>query len=431
MSGKGSLIVNPVSGPRAAEKQDGRLAAGSACLAALAGPGRAVRRRLIHRDLRHLEVSPDAEAGPPLLRRPRPATSRGLPGHDSTTSRPSRAVPTWPDWWPEDLCATHREVRRLLAGASQWTINVGHPGPANAAMDEVSNSTRPDMFAAGRPDEASAEESVRAHRGRSSPSSPVAGLTGRRSDDRRDPAPSRRRVAPRSPMPRPSPAAVGMTDAQAVGGDSQGQGRTARAPHRQWSPLRPRLREWFDNEYDKGWGDETTCPSSTNRTRSWSCGDRGRVERRRTRTRSRHTTPRSGGRSRTTSSTTGRSSRRQAKLGPVDRVLQRRPTTPRPAAGSLPRTAQSRAGPIPHRPVGVYRGVPTAGTTLAAGPAFEAAPAIRSGSSIAEEPEGTTGLMGLSTRTGPSSRTRKGPDAGRTGDSRGGQGHDRPSTGPG
>jgi multiple sugar transport system substrate-binding protein len=50
----------------------------------------------------------------------------------------------------------------LLAQATSWSTNVGHPGSANAAIDEVFNQYLvPQMFAAAAQGEMSPEEAVR------------------------------------------------------------------------------------------------------------------------------------------------------------------------------------------------------------------------------------------------------------------------------
>ena len=51
---------------------------------------------------------------------------------------------------------------RLLAGASEWSTNVGHPGHPNAAIDEViTASIISQMFAAAARGEMSAEDAVK------------------------------------------------------------------------------------------------------------------------------------------------------------------------------------------------------------------------------------------------------------------------------
>ena len=67
-----------------------------------------------------------------------------------------------------DLVATDTRAQPagkygLLAGAAEWTTNVGHPGHSNAAMDEVVKASLiSQMFAAAARGEMSAEEAVRA-----------------------------------------------------------------------------------------------------------------------------------------------------------------------------------------------------------------------------------------------------------------------------
>jgi multiple sugar transport system substrate-binding protein len=63
----------------------------------------------------------------------------------------------------DDLPALLSDRYRLLAGAAEWTTNVGYPGHTNAAIDEVVNTSLiTQMFAAAARGEMSAEESVRA-----------------------------------------------------------------------------------------------------------------------------------------------------------------------------------------------------------------------------------------------------------------------------
>ena len=68
----------------------------------------------------------------------------------------------------------------LLAGAAEWSTNVGFPGYSNAATDEVVRaSVISQMFAAAARGETSAEESVRPPRRRSSRSSRSGGSAAR------------------------------------------------------------------------------------------------------------------------------------------------------------------------------------------------------------------------------------------------------------
>ncbi len=63
--------------------------------------------------------------------------------------------------WP-DPRAQPPEKYGLLARASEWTTNVGHPGHTNAAIDEVIKASLiSQMFAAAARGEMSAEDAVK------------------------------------------------------------------------------------------------------------------------------------------------------------------------------------------------------------------------------------------------------------------------------
>lgn len=78
-------------------------------------------------------------------------------------------LPSFPGAVPDlkDLVATEKAQPPgkygLLADATQWSTNVGHPGHANAAIDEVFNQfVISEMFASVARGEMTAEEAVRA-----------------------------------------------------------------------------------------------------------------------------------------------------------------------------------------------------------------------------------------------------------------------------
>jgi multiple sugar transport system substrate-binding protein len=57
-----------------------------------------------------------------------------------------------------------------MAGAAEWTTNVGHPGHTNAAVDEVVKASLiSQMFVAAARGEMSADEAVKAAEGRITP----------------------------------------------------------------------------------------------------------------------------------------------------------------------------------------------------------------------------------------------------------------------
>ena len=69
-----------------------------------------------------------------------------------------------------DAMAQPPEKYALLAGAADWTTNLGHPGYTNVAVDEVVRTgIISQMFAAAARGEMTAEESVRAAEARIRP----------------------------------------------------------------------------------------------------------------------------------------------------------------------------------------------------------------------------------------------------------------------
>jgi multiple sugar transport system substrate-binding protein len=163
-TGRGSLIVNPVSGLRAVEKQDPALAANVALAPSPAGPvvrlgaTSVMGAYVIWRFARNQEAAKRFLVDLALDYRDAfvhseyynvPAFPAGVPGLDQLVASDTKARP------PEKYA--------LLAGATSWTTNVGHPGYANGAIDEVFNQFLiPQMFAAAARKEMTAEEAVRA-----------------------------------------------------------------------------------------------------------------------------------------------------------------------------------------------------------------------------------------------------------------------------
>ncbi|MGH9040004.1 MAG: ABC transporter substrate-binding protein [Acidimicrobiia bacterium] len=159
--GEGSMILNPVSALRAIEKQDPALAARVALLPTPAGPaGRhggtltgiyvvwefAQNQELARRFLVDLALAyRDAVLKSELYNLP------AFPG----------AVDDLAQLTSSDTVAQPADKYALLAGASDWSAQIGHPGWANSAIDEVFNTyILPAMFSAAVRGEATPEEAV-------------------------------------------------------------------------------------------------------------------------------------------------------------------------------------------------------------------------------------------------------------------------------
>jgi multiple sugar transport system substrate-binding protein len=163
-SGRGSLIVNPVSGLRAVEKQDPELASRVALAPSPAGPvarlgvhsvmgayviwrfaqnQESAKRFLVDLVLNYREAFVRSEYYN------MPAFPASVPGLDQIVAADPKAQP------PGKYA--------LLADATSWSTNLGHPGHANAAIDEVFNQYLvPKMFAAAARGQMTAEEAVKA-----------------------------------------------------------------------------------------------------------------------------------------------------------------------------------------------------------------------------------------------------------------------------
>ena len=73
------------------------------------------------------------------------------------------AVPDLGELVANDARAQPPDKYALLADATRWSTNLGHPGHTNAAVDEVVNQYLiPQMFAAAARGEMTPEEAVRA-----------------------------------------------------------------------------------------------------------------------------------------------------------------------------------------------------------------------------------------------------------------------------
>ena len=162
VSGRGSLVVNSIAAIRALETQDPQLAAKTGLLPVPRGP----RARLGPYTVAIYVIwkfSENQEAAKRFLvelatdyRQPL-VQSRFL----QLPSFPG-AVRDLADLLASDPRSQPPDKYGFLAGAAQWTTNIGYPGHTNAAIDEVvKTSLISQMFAAAARGEVSAEEAVR------------------------------------------------------------------------------------------------------------------------------------------------------------------------------------------------------------------------------------------------------------------------------
>jgi multiple sugar transport system substrate-binding protein len=160
-SGKGSLILNAISAIRAIEAQDPELAAKIGLLPVPDGPAG-----------RHASYIVGVYVIWKFAENPEPAkqflvdlslASRQSFLKSEFYNYPSftGAVPDLADVVRHDTRAQPPGKYGLLAQAPGWSTNVGYPGSANAAVEEVFNSFLvPRMFAAAARAEMSAEDAV-------------------------------------------------------------------------------------------------------------------------------------------------------------------------------------------------------------------------------------------------------------------------------
>ena len=156
-SGTGSIILNPVSAIRAIEKQDPELASKVAISAPPAGPAGNpspyfVNTSVVWRFARNPEMAK------------RFLVDLAVQSRDVLTQSEFYNLPSFPGAVPDlrDVVATGTGRYALLADAPTWTTNLGHPGSANAAVEQVfEQAIIPKMFAAAARGEMSAEAAVK------------------------------------------------------------------------------------------------------------------------------------------------------------------------------------------------------------------------------------------------------------------------------
>jgi multiple sugar transport system substrate-binding protein len=162
-TGHSAMVLNAISVIRGTEEQDKELAADVALAPSLAGPaGRlgvnsVVNVFVIWRFARNQEMAKQFLVDLALNAREAFLRSRfyNLPPFP-------QAVPDLADLVARDDEAQPPTKYALMADAETWTTNIGHPGHANAATDEVFfQFIVPKMFAAAARGEMSAEAAVK------------------------------------------------------------------------------------------------------------------------------------------------------------------------------------------------------------------------------------------------------------------------------
>lgn len=162
-AGTSSLILNPVSGLRAVEKQDPAIARNIGLAPALAGPA----TRLAPAGPQTYVIwafSENQEAAKRFL------VDLVLAGRDAFLHSGFYNFPAFPGSVPDlaDLVANAPgadpvDKYALLAQCPDWSTNLGYPGYTNAAVDDVfSQFLIPKMVAAAARGEMTAEEAVKA-----------------------------------------------------------------------------------------------------------------------------------------------------------------------------------------------------------------------------------------------------------------------------
>ena len=160
-TGRASLILNAISAIRAIEAQDQDLAAKIALLPTPDGPSGRHAPYVVNVYV-IWKFAENQEAAKRFL------VDLALASRDSVTKSDLYNLPSFPGAVPDlaELAAGDQRARPpgkygILAEAGTWSTNVGYPGYANAAMDEVFNQTFiPRMFAAAARGQMSPEDAV-------------------------------------------------------------------------------------------------------------------------------------------------------------------------------------------------------------------------------------------------------------------------------
>ena len=170
-SGKGSLIIDPVSALRATEKQDPELAAKIALAPPPAGPaGRPGHIGVATTYVIWKFAENPSGAGRFLVDLVLGYREAFLRSEFYNMPAFPGAVPDLSDLLVADPAARPNGKYNLFAEAGAWTANPGRPGWDNAAVAEVANEFLiTQMFAAAARGELSAEEAVKRAHGQAKP----------------------------------------------------------------------------------------------------------------------------------------------------------------------------------------------------------------------------------------------------------------------
>lgn len=170
VSGRGSLIVNSIAALRALEAQDPQLAAKTGLRPFPAGP---VGRRAPYAVNAYViwKFAENQEAAKRFL------VDVAQESRASLVESQYLQMPSFPgalgalgDLVANDPRAQPPGKYALLAGAAEWTTNLGYPGHSNIAVQEVLEaSVVSEMFAAAARGDMSAEEAVRTAEGKIKP----------------------------------------------------------------------------------------------------------------------------------------------------------------------------------------------------------------------------------------------------------------------
>ena len=163
-TGQSSLVLNTISAIRGAEDQDRNLAASVRLAPALAGPHGRLGVNSVVNVFVIWRFAQNQEAAKQFL------VDLALNAREAFLRSRFYNLPAFPEAIPDlaglvarDDVAQPPTKYALLADAAAWSTNIGHPGHANAAVDEVFfQFVVPKMFAAAARGEMSAEDAVKA-----------------------------------------------------------------------------------------------------------------------------------------------------------------------------------------------------------------------------------------------------------------------------
>jgi multiple sugar transport system substrate-binding protein len=162
--GKGSLILNPVSSLRAVEKQEPELAKQIGLLPVPSGPAGRLGAHSVSGTYVIWKFSMVQGIAKQFL------MDLALNYREAFIRSESYNLPAFPGSVPDlralltaDPTSQPAGKYALLAGAAEWSTNLGHPGSTNAGVNDVANQFLiPRMFAAAARGEMSAEDAVKA-----------------------------------------------------------------------------------------------------------------------------------------------------------------------------------------------------------------------------------------------------------------------------